>query len=46
MYERLSDLLKQISLGEDSVLEIKDVQFSGHKIIGPHRDGMANELAL
>ncbi len=29
MYENLSDLLKQIALGEDSVLELKSVEFSG-----------------
>jgi len=45
MYENISDLLKQIALGEDSVLELKAVEFSGNKVIGPHRDGMADELA-
>ncbi|MBF0239998.1 MAG: putative DNA binding domain-containing protein [SAR324 cluster bacterium] len=45
MYENLSDLLKQITLGEDSVLELKSVDFNGSKIVGPHRDGMADELA-
>ncbi|MFA7173320.1 MAG: ATP-binding protein [Kiritimatiellia bacterium] len=41
----MSDLLKQIALGEDSVLELKAVDFSGNKVVGPHRDGMADELA-
>lgn len=45
MYENISDLLKQIALGEDSVLELKGVEFSGSKVIGPHKDGMADELA-
>lgn len=45
MYEDISDLLKQIALGEDSVLERKAVEFSGNKVIGPHKDGMADELA-
>lgn len=44
-YENISELLKQIALGEDSVLELKDVEFSGNKVIGPHKDGMADELA-
>lgn len=39
------DILKQISLGEDSVLELKTVEFSGNKITGPHRNSMADELA-
>lgn len=45
MYENISDLLKQIALGEDSVLELKAVEFSGNKVTGPHKDGMADELA-
>jgi predicted HTH transcriptional regulator len=45
MYENISDLLKQIALGEDSVLELKAVEFSGNKVIGPHKDSMADELA-
>lgn len=45
MYENISDLLKQIALGEDSVLELKTVEFSGNKIVGPHKNGMADELA-
>ncbi|OKY73734.1 MAG: transcriptional regulator [Desulfobulbaceae bacterium DB1] len=45
MYENISELLKQIALGEDSVLELKAVEFSGNKVVGPHRDGMADELA-
>lgn len=29
MYKDISDLLRQIALGEDSILELKEVQFSG-----------------
>ena len=32
-------------MGEDSVLELKAVEFSGNKVVGPHKDGMADELA-
>ncbi|MCF8005354.1 MAG: putative DNA binding domain-containing protein [Chromatiaceae bacterium] len=45
MYENTTELLKQIALGEDSVLELKSVEFSGDKVIGPHKHGMADELA-
>lgn len=45
IYENISDLLKHIALGEDSVLEFKTVQFRGDKVAGPHRDSMADELA-
>ncbi|MFM8331702.1 MAG: ATP-binding protein [Candidatus Methylumidiphilus sp.] len=45
MFENPADLIKQISLGEDSVLELKAVEFVGDKISGPHRHGMADELA-
>lgn len=45
MYENMSDLIKHIALGEDSVLELKLVEFRGNKVIGPHKDGMADELA-
>lgn len=45
MYDTISDLLKQIALGEDSVLELKIVELSGNKVIGPRRDSMADELA-
>ncbi|HKL87340.1 MAG TPA: ATP-binding protein [Treponemataceae bacterium] len=40
-----TDLLTQIRLGEDSVLELKNVEFTGNKVSGPHKDGMADELA-
>ena len=45
MYEDTADLLKQIRLGEDSVLELKSIEFSGNRVAGPHRNGMADDLA-
>jgi len=45
MLENTADSIKQIALGEDSVLELKTVEFSGDKITGPHRNSMADELA-
>lgn len=45
MLDNTADLLKQVALGEDSVLELKAVEFSGDRITGPHRNGMADELA-
>ena len=45
MFENTADIIKQIALGEDSVLELKTVEFSGDKITGPHRNSMADELA-
>jgi ATP-dependent DNA helicase RecG len=45
MNETIHDLLKHIALGEDSVLELKTVELKGNKVVGPHRDGMADELA-
>lgn len=45
MLENPADILKQIALGEDSVLELKTVEFGGDRITGPHRNSMADELA-
>lgn len=45
VYENVSDLIRQIALGEDTVIELKTVDFTGRKITGHHRDGMADELA-
>ncbi|MCL2184486.1 MAG: putative DNA binding domain-containing protein [Treponema sp.] len=41
----LNLLLKQISLGEDSILELKDIKYSDNSVIGPHRDSFASELS-
>lgn len=45
MFESTENLLKQIKLGEDSVLEFKHMEFSGSKVRAPHRNSMADELA-
>ena len=45
MLENTAEIIKQISLGEDSVLELKTIEFSGDKITGPYRNRMADELA-
>jgi len=38
-------LLKQISLGEDSILELKDIEYKDDKITGPNRISMSDEMA-
>ncbi len=45
MWDHVSELLKQIALGEDSILELKAIEFSRNKITGPHRNSMADEMA-
>ncbi|CAN2039414.1 putative transcriptional regulator [Candidatus Magnetomoraceae bacterium gMMP-15] len=45
MFENNQDIIKQISLGEDSILELKTLKFKGNNIAGPHRNSMADELA-
>jgi len=45
MFEKMAEMLKQISLGEDSVLELKSVAVSGDRVSAPHRNSMADELA-
>ncbi|HNX77930.1 MAG TPA: ATP-binding protein [Candidatus Rifleibacterium sp.] len=45
MNETTVELMKKITLGEDSVLELKILEFSGAKITGPHRNSMADELS-
>lgn len=45
MFDDPKELLAKISLGEDSLLELKEVVFSGSKIKSPHRDSLADELA-
>lgn len=46
MDEKDSELLGRIALGEDSVLELKGVEFRGNRIIGPRRSDMADEQAV
>lgn len=45
MFDSPEELLRKIQLGEDSVLELKEVRFRGDKIAGPTRDDLADELA-
>ena len=45
MFDNMADLLQKIRLGEDSYLELKEVRFAGQKVIAPHRDSLADELA-
>ena len=45
MPNNAADLLKRIALGEDSVLELKTIEFKGDQVTGPHRNSMADELA-
>ena len=45
MYDIVEELLRQIHLGEDSSLELKDLRYKGTQISEPHRNSMADELA-
>lgn len=45
MFETTDELLKQIRLGEDSSLELKDLRYKGTQVNDPHRNSMADELA-
>lgn len=45
MFDTPAELLAKIRLGEDSLLELKAVRFSGKKVAGPSRSDLADELA-
>lgn len=45
MLDSTAALLKQITLGEDSSLELKRVEFKGEHISAPHRSSLADEMA-
>jgi len=45
VFDTNEDLIDQIKLGEDSALELKQLEYKGERIVGPHRDSMADELA-
>ena len=45
MYDTTAELLRQIRLGEDSSLELKDLRFKENQVAQPHRSSMADELA-
>jgi len=42
---RLDTEIRKLRLGEDSILELKEVRFAGEGVVGPHRDSLADELA-
>ena len=45
MFDSIQELLEKIQLGEDSLLELKDVRFSGARVTAPQRESLADELA-
>ena len=45
MFDSAERLLDKIRLGEDSLLECKEIVFAGGKVKGPRRDDVADELA-
>lgn len=45
MSESDDELFRRIKLGEDSAFEFKVLEFENGKIVGPHRNGMSDELA-
>jgi ATP-dependent DNA helicase RecG len=45
MFDSAEELVAKIRLGEDSVLELKAVQFTGKRVIGPAKEDFADELA-
>ncbi len=40
-----SHLWRQVSLGEDTELELKEARFRGDRVVGPRRDDLADGLA-
>lgn len=45
MFDNPADLIEKIRLGEDTFLELKEVRFAGKRVVAPHRDSLADELA-
>lgn len=45
MFDSTGVLIRQIQLGQDSMLGMKAVQFAGTKLTAPRRDDIADELA-
>ncbi|WP_406044006.1 hypothetical protein [Succinimonas sp.] len=45
MFDTDRELLKQILLGEDSSLALKDARFNGNSVSSPNNRSMADELA-
>ena len=40
-----SELARRIRLGEDSSLGLKSVDVGGNRVLAPHRDSLADEIA-
>lgn len=45
VFDSISELLVKIRLGEDTFLELKEVRFAGDKVVAPHRNSLADEIA-
>jgi len=45
MFDDPKELLAKIRLGEDAVLELKQIEVTGDRVTGPHRNSLADELA-
>jgi ATP-dependent DNA helicase RecG len=45
MFDDAKELLAKIRLGEDAVLELKQVELTSDRVTGPHRNSLADELA-
>lgn len=45
MIRNTSEILKQLEIGEDASIEFKDLRYKGNKVISPHSDSIADELA-
>jgi len=45
VFDTPKELIDKIRLGEDSLLELKEVRFGNGRVTAPHRDALADELA-
>lgn len=45
MFDTAEELMEQIQLGEDSLLELKEVIFKGNSVMAPNNRSMADELS-
>jgi len=45
MFDTTEELMRQIRLGEDSSLELKDLRYKGDMVNEPHRNSMADALS-
>jgi predicted HTH transcriptional regulator len=45
MLDTIDELIRQIRLGEDSSLELKDLRYRGNQVDEPHRNSIADELS-